>query len=141
MGCDIHAHVEVRIDDEWHHYNALSIDRNYALFAVIAGVRGEEEALFEPRGLPEKLSVVTQVDVRRCGIDGHTHSWLNPDELDDVVNKMKELAVKEGWKLDCFWQSRNFGYLFGNDLQDFMKYPEDYPKAVQGARLVFWFDC
>ena len=39
MGCDIHAHVEIKIGGTWHHYNKLGLQRNYELFQAMAEQR------------------------------------------------------------------------------------------------------
>ena len=43
MGCDIHAHFEIKVDGEWLHYSQANINRNYRLFEKMAGVRGENK--------------------------------------------------------------------------------------------------
>ncbi len=37
MGCDIHLHTEVKIANVWHRYGCPSVDRNYRVFAKMAG--------------------------------------------------------------------------------------------------------
>ena len=39
MGCDIHAHLEIKIDGKWLYYSPVNINRNYNVFAKTAGVR------------------------------------------------------------------------------------------------------
>lgn len=82
MGCDIHAYVEVV--DHYpdgcsfaHGFAALEMDRNYGLFAVLAGVRNDDSIrpLSEPRGVPPDLSSLASDDY-----------WLMVDD---------ELAAKE----------------------------------------------
>lgn len=63
MGCDIHAHFEIKINSRWEHYSSLNIERNYELFGYIAGVRGDNKPVVEPKGLPNSLlSVITVID-------------------------------------------------------------------------------
>ena len=82
MGCDIHCHAEVKINGKWEHYSTPQFERNYRIFEKMAGVRGDEEnAISAPKGLPEDCSVVTMLDSRRWGADGHSHSWLSADEI------------------------------------------------------------
>lgn len=67
MGADIHMYVEYRNKERsqeelklgrkpyWHCYgDRINPGRNYALFAVLAGVRGQYEDSFIPKGKLEK---------------------------------------------------------------------------------------
>lgn len=122
MGCDIHAHIEVKLDDKWEHYSHLYIERSYALFGKIAGVRSDEfDPVAEPRGLPEDMSVVTAFDAKLWEGDMHSTGWLTADEMEDV-RKWYQQRVGYGYP------GAPFGYLFGNYF------------AEKECRLVFWFD-
>jgi hypothetical protein len=144
MGCDIHAHGEVKINGEWHHWSQPYISRRYSLFARMANVRNHEgddwiEPISKPRGLPEDVTYLTKFDSDRWGVDGHSHSWLSGEELDQL-EKWTDAEFKkyetEGWWNLCH---HAIGYVFGNGW-DVKKYPNDYPDGVEDARLVFWFD-
>lgn len=142
MGCDIHAHLEVKIEGIWHHYSTPNIRRNYNLFAKMAGVRNYTEGpdaivpISNPKGLPEQMSFITWFDYKmRWESDGHSMSWLDGDELDYLESWFDSQQQKD----EIFAFSRMFGYLFGNGF-NVKKYPSDYPKGVEDARLVFWFD-
>jgi hypothetical protein len=128
MGCDIHVHVEVKINGKWQHYNHPRINRNYALFSRLAGVRGELEPITRPRGIPKNATWMTKFDFKRMGTDAHTPSWISGEEV--------EALQAEGF-LDSF---KELGYIFGNGF-GVKGYPEDYPEGVEDSRLVFWFDC
>jgi hypothetical protein len=140
MGCDIHAHVEVKIDGQWKHWSNLNIRRCYELFAKMANVRNYEyddervEPIAEPRGLPLDMTDLTAMDANRWGCDGHSHSWLSGSEMKVVQKWIGELYPK----CSDFWAV--FGYVGGN-------YPWDYEcedcKIHPGwtdSRVVFWFD-
>lgn len=122
MGCDIHAHVEVKINGKWEHYNAPYIGRDYELFGNLAGVRRLTTPVVPPRGFPDDASEVTALDFRRWGVDAHTPSWLTRDEVLKVP----------AWNT----RDRELGYLFGNGWERF----EDDEDPFEDARLVFWFD-
>lgn len=126
MGCDIHMHVEVRLrasDATWHHWSAPTVRRNYALFAKMAGVRGDEDPIAQPRGLPRDASVVTAWASELYGEDGHTHSYLTNVEIEE---------------LRVWWQrehSRDYGTWFENAIMGSAP-----PEKACEVRLVFWFD-
>lgn len=121
MGCDIHLFREKRVggkwvaEDEWVDgsvdWEKRFTDRNYNLFAILAGVREREipPYKFEPRGLP--LNVCNEIAEHsgEYGGDGHSHSYLYLHELKELraflaeqthtVSGMKnkdELAALEG---------------------------------------------
>lgn len=139
MGCDIHLHVEVKIEGRWEHLNAPSVPRHYRLFAHMAGVRNYIDhdpitPIAEPRGLPSDTTAITQFDYKRWEGDAHSASHLNAVEILDLKKRMSEEFSRwdEANALGC--------YLFDNDLSGFVEYPEDNPVGLEDVRLVFWFD-
>lgn len=81
MGCDISAAVE-RWGSEapgpacWRFHQALTLNRNYHLFSILAGVRRDHEPIAPPRGLP------TDLDPESCTKPWHkdpTHPYHHPD--------------------------------------------------------------
>lgn len=139
MGCDIHVHVEIKIGGKWHHYSQPDVDRNYTLFARMAGVRNGNmvDPIAEPRGLPEDVSYTTRFVREYDGVDGHSDSWLSADEVVGLGEWMREQAKQ--WGADHYSIESQFGYIFGNGW-DIKKYPNDYPSQLEDARIVFWFD-
>lgn len=146
MGCDIHAHVEVKVDGKWHHYNAPRIERNYKLFSKMAGVRAYDDTvkpIAPQRGLPSRLSFTTRYDAKHYGSDGHSHSWLKSEEVAELCDWMEAEEKKLNPK-HFYYAEKELGYVFGNGW-DFKKYQKDgvlegMPKGFEDARLVFWFD-
>lgn len=141
MGCDIHAHVEVKINGQWHHYNHPSASRRYALFARMADVRNSSgvEPISPPRGLPPDASCKTRFDHdERWGSDAHSESWLTADEVAGLEQWLRQ-GADHGYPDADYCVESDFGYIFGNGWE-IAKYPNDYPKALEDARLVFWFD-
>lgn len=134
MGCDIHAHVEIKVKGKWLHYSVPSIRRNYDLFAYMANVRNNEDnpimPLCIPRGLPDDISDITKHSAEDWGEDGHDHSWLSSEEMDVVENWMMDKGYLKIWE-------PVFGYLEGNGFL----YKDEWPDWIEDARLVFWFDC
>lgn len=143
MGCDIHLHMEVKINGKWHHYGAPSVDRMYALFAKMAGVRNRDseiKPIAKPRGVPADATELTQFDCARWSSDGHSHSWLDAPEIAQVIEWIKTELGQRGFGNVWDWQSKNFGYVFGNGWDGFNKYPEDRPQGLEDIRWIFWFD-
>lgn len=140
MGSDIHAHVEIKIGGEWHHYNHPSANRRYALFSRMANVRnsGKIDAISEPRGLPDDITFMTRFDRERWEGDAHSESWLSAEEVAALDKWMREGIAKE-YPTDHYNIESDFGYIFGNGW-NIKKYPNDYPPGLEDARLVFWFD-
>jgi len=145
MGCDIHAHVEVKIYGEWEHLNAPQLSRDYAMFGKMAGVRSSSETpISEPKGLPEDMSFITRLEAERYGEDGHSHSWLSAEEMCQLSEWLtrRSKATKDYYfeKDFGYYFEKDFGYLFSNGWDVFTKYKEDKPIWLEDARLVFWFD-
>jgi hypothetical protein len=142
MGCDIHAHTEVKINGVWHHYSTLHIRASYALFSRMANVRndmpgrGHIDPISEPRGLPEDISFITKFDNDLWGTDGHSNSWLSGAEMEGL----EAWWQAQSWaKSSATFVYDTFGYLFGNGWY-VSEYPDDHPEGVEDARVVFWFD-
>lgn len=110
MGCDIHLYCEVKKHvngveqwvnvDHWqvnpyfdptsgsekeYIHKPVYTDRNYSLFARLAGVRNSFldriEPIDKPRGMPDNVSVHTNKECERWDCDGHSHSWFTMREL------------------------------------------------------------
>ena len=85
MGCDIHAHFEIKVKNKWLHYDKPNLERNYQLFGKMAGVRGDEKPIVLPRGLPDNISDVTELESKWQEGDAHTHSWFNAKEIKEII--------------------------------------------------------
>ena len=153
MGCDIHAHLEVKlisknfrdqvraaITDElrWHYYSPVKIERNYEIFAKMAGVRnnGDIEPIAMPRGIPDDISLITRMNYEQLGSDGHSYSWLDVDELIELKEFYKS-TLSIGPLSQCPFLGV---WVFRNEIDDYKKYPDEFPPEVADIRLVFWFD-
>lgn len=130
MGCDIHAHFEIKVDGEWLHYSQPHIHRNYELFGKMAGVRGDEQPVSLAKGLPKDMSKTTILESIWLGADGHSHSWLNSKEIAEVI-KFHESQTDPSI---AYKVSHEHGW------DSFEKYRDDYPEEIEDIRLVFWFD-
>jgi len=86
MGCDIHASLEVKIGDKWHHFSTVHIRRNYDLFSRMCPIdgRGECHPIADERPFPSDLSMVGKMLMDNE--DYHTFSYLDEHELDQLIN-------------------------------------------------------
>ena len=134
MGCDIHLHTEVKIHGKWEHYGSPNVPRDYGLFALMAGVRkgNDDKPISLPRGLPKDVSTLTKFASDYMGSDGHSHSYLNANEI--II--LEKYYADQGEH----WPERRWGYLFGNSWGGFIIYPEERPSGIEDVRFVFWFD-
>lgn len=64
MGCDIHVNLEHRKRGTGHWstlgFHDFSLDRNYKIFGLLAGVRDEEQPHIPPRGMPNDPALATR---------------------------------------------------------------------------------
>lgn len=140
MRCDIHLHTEVKVQGVWQHYGHPNIDRRYGLFAKMAGVRDcpawKTEPISAPKGVPHDMSIVTAISHENWMDDGHSHSWLDAQEICALEDWYRE-------KIQGEWEDRfdsQFGCLFGNQWSDFVRYRNEVPEQIEDIRFVFWFD-
>lgn len=131
MGCDVHMHIEIKIQGTWEHWGNPQVPRNYEVFARLAGVRGDAEPIDRPRGLPGDATTATQWDSYRWGDDAHSHSWISSAEAADLM------SWSDAEKLDYH---RRWDWVAGTDFRGFIDFPDDRPKGLDDFRLVFWFD-
>lgn len=136
MGCDIHMHIEVKIDGRWEHLTSPDIARNYSLFSRMAGVRQDTRESIEPisypRGLPGDCNALTKLESDRWGTDGHSHSWLSFDEIKTIV---------DGFGIQVFVPLSQFSAPFGTFLLgNYVQHKESWIEYVEDVRFVFWFD-
>ncbi len=111
MGCDIHFYVEARkdADSPWVTADHWEVDdialgpevprrfefytgRHYALFSLLAGVRGDGHPLIEPRGVPEDACPEYRAAAANYGSDGHTHHWYTLAELEASAEAIRAVS-------------------------------------------------
>jgi hypothetical protein len=70
---------------EWFCAGELYVERDYELFSVLAGVRGDAPAISQPRGVPKDASSAFRGFAKQISeeLPGavHSHSWLTLAEL------------------------------------------------------------
>jgi len=147
MGCDIHPHLEVKLNGEWKYFSPLDMWRSYSTFAKMANVRNWEEGpipISPPKGLPNDVAFMTKFFSDYDGVDGHSHSWLGLDEIIELLKFFDDEGLKKPWGScteDDSYKWADFGvWLFGKSISGLKKYPGDYPKELEDVRMVFWFD-
>jgi len=154
MGCDIHVHIEMQASDgTWHRaediiqnpyyepgetyhgntpetYDSWYWSRNYALFSILAGVRGNGPPIVEPRGLPDDAgqSVLEEWDEGGMSVDWHTPHWYSLKELEDNIDRFKDAEV--------------YGQQFIDDVIVRMRTLADEELDGDGEKIRFvaWFD-
>lgn len=110
-------------------------NRDYAFFAALAQVRGEDDQGYEARGFPEDMSELSQY-VLGDDDDLHSASWLTAKELAPPL-----LRVKEG----VTTSTRVHDKLLGVDEEEFTvlhRWIDDdiTPENIDEWRIVFAFD-
>lgn len=139
MGCDIHAFIERRAvaarstDHRWEFVMADRGDprwgdRNYQLFAALAGVRGEGP---DAKGLPTDISDLVQEERALIADDGHSDSW------------------HEFWEALALWiefddqnHTTNEQHRLHNVTRDVQAWQMFGHVPLEGYdyRIVYWFD-
>lgn len=143
MGCDIHFHTEVKINNRWEHYGHPYVSRNYQLFALLADVRnsaGAIQPISKPKGLPKNVSLVTGLSRKYWGADGHSDSWLSATEIVKFEDQWRLLHADKKWGEFPDIEHHLIGYLENSSWAGFVKSPNERPKHIQDIRWVFWFD-
>ena len=136
MGCDIHLHIELKHENgEWHHYGAPDVDRWYALFEKMAGVRGSlDNAISLPKGLPEDASTITKAEFEYWKDEAHSISWLSSDEIIELENWLSAFYDLEQDILHMYLNGQKITSYFKYDYSNFPVY------GYTDVRFVFWFD-
>lgn len=136
MGCDMHLHIEVKLDGKWEHRGNPSIRRDYRMFAKMVGVRQSDKnpstSISSPNGLPSDLTRATQYEVDYEGADGHDHSWFNLQQIKQLTDWYGETYSPE---THPFGLEGVVGYFLGNDWS-----LSKYHPRITDIRFVFWFD-
>jgi len=151
MGCDIHFHIEIKTGtDIWHHYSAPDIDRNYAFFGFLAGVRNSEikPIKTDDDKLPVDASFITKLNYYHWEGCCHNIRVFGQKEIKQMYDRWQEYKKYIGHENKFFepeWHVLKT-YLFGNSfvLPDKEKYEEngynDPLKYIEDIRFIFWFD-
>lgn len=153
MGCDIHMYVEKLQNEEQQDFedkkpwreiyrpvqrifsdniSAWDINyygyenRNYTLFAILAGVRNYKdwEPIHEPKGIPDDCSPFVLSEYKDWDTDGHSHSWFTLQEL-----------------LDYDWgQISEVKKYCSPFIDTTIERLKELGEVYENIRIVFWFD-
>lgn len=136
MGCDIHAHIELKINGKWEHYSNPQIKRWYTLFNKIAGVRSDSSiTIVPPRGVPDDMSLVTKLCWNHEKKDSHTPTWLDKEEFLEVIEWANAECPFQDWKGQ--FEHEQVGYITGNT---FHLHKGSVPSEIEDVRFICWFD-
>jgi hypothetical protein len=88
MGCDIHAWLEIRYDNQWStpDSKALDLDRAYDTFGLFFGVRNQANLspVAERRGFPHDASALVCQEYQKWSDDAHSVSWLTWADVESM---------------------------------------------------------
>ena len=133
MSCGINVHVEVKIKNSWHHLSTPFIRSDYQLFSIMAGVRGDEEPIVKPKGLPRDVTNLTLKHFNSKICDWHHASWFNYDE----IKELKSILDKTNGLMNSIFMD-SFGYVFGYSITSDETLKDYFD--IDDVRFVFWFD-
>jgi hypothetical protein len=144
MGCDIIIRTEVKRNGKWtsgdfykktgKKFQIIEIydGRSYSLFTILADVRnynGVMKPISKPRGIPEDASEEYKKLCESWVVDGHSHSYLTLQEMEEYFDKYRNVV--------------NHSFISLVDrLRNRLKehYPYDYSDHTEDIRIVFFFD-
>ena len=139
MGCDIHLHIEVKINNKWEHYSRPQIKRAYSLFGKMANVRNDNrhiDPLNFNKGIPEDITSLTFLELNDLNKDCyHNHAWLNQKEIEKLTEWYELYSSRNRvfFENDCI-----HCYLFGKSFYDYPREEDEY--KIQDVRFIYWFD-
>jgi hypothetical protein len=113
----------------WHANN-----RNYELFAALAGVRGDGP---EPRGIPDDVSVLALHMIEGWGEDGHSHTWMLMDEALPLFLTTGQLGSLTGTVIEAM-KSGSIEAALTPYMEHFWNVGEE--DSLSDFRLIAWFD-
>lgn len=150
MGIDLYIHVEVKIDNQWHHltqkmFFCLTTDHNYQLFLKLGwkSKKDQEEkgsgAITTAKGLPNDATIITRLLAVVHDSRSYGHSWLSSTEVAELEDWWDKERQKEGDLIPSL--SSQLGWLFNNRYKGFVDptLRSDYPNELENFRWVFWF--
>ncbi len=131
-----------KYDESWNNFGGrINPGRNYDMFGILAsGVRTDWNKSFNPRGLPNKISLTIEEDLHNpiyndkhnicnrddvINPDSHSHNYLSVDEYNQALKWYRE-------------QTKSKPPLEYKVLLKLMRELEN--KKQNEVMIVFWFD-
>ena len=140
MGCDIHFHIEVKVNGSWEHYGSPDINREYNVFAILGNVRGGEHGTFIPvsdhRGIPEDATIITKMCYEDIADDAHGMSYIDRNEFHILQERLNKLNGSDP-SHDLEYHLLHT-YLMGNSFE-YAEYKSNLYE-LEDVRFIFWFD-
>jgi hypothetical protein len=125
MGADIHPYLEIKVNGKWELVGGLTESRNYSVFSLLAGVRGDDAPIFSQADyLPNDVSVELEKYYESWIDDAHSLTVINYEDL-FLIDK----AVAEEQAI-----------LMNSFVGKWMKIIEKCMVFAEDARVVMWFD-
>lgn len=143
MGANIHVHIEVKINGQWHHYAAPIVRRDYQLFAAVNGLRAEDirpsnrpNAISTHHKLPGDISLITRLSLEEDRGRGlHDFGYLTSNDLVVLQNELYRIrpeVYRTGFdELDLEYSIFRT-YVNGSTIASHPGYED--------ARVVYWYD-
>ena len=145
MGVDIHTILQVKKQNKWETIAKNVYDgRNYELFGILAGVRGQAEPIVEPRGYPKGFLVddenMTPIDeggfLDSYWMGEFGHSWLTLAEL----NSKLENDIYSAGECNEEYEDYFIGLRYLVSKMIVLAFDQGYVEDFENVRLVFGFD-
>jgi hypothetical protein len=108
--------------------------RNYALFAALAGVRGDGPT---PKGVPYDASDLALMMIDSWADDGHSHTWMMMDEALPIFVMHGQFGPQAAAVLSAF--ANGTDHALDAYMENFWSLNYDDEK-LSDFRLILWFD-
>lgn len=142
MGQNIHAHIEVKIYDEWHHFAAPRVVRDYKLYGLLGSNRAEDAGLTPiegiTMGMPIDASTLTRVcleqDAQRYGREAIRKEirHIGPEQIRALQEAYEKARPGKGWQETDLEEGIFHAYINGNAIASH--------DGFDDVRIIYWFD-
>jgi len=158
MGCDMHLHVEVKIEGEWHHYSRPEVfNAVNAFYAFMGSERGFDfdiKPMIAPRGMPKDATAITKLMESDWEGDSYSHSYVMGDELAEldkcwnrIAEDLKREFPEEGEPTDKRYDieadilqcNHAFIHRYTHPLLEEERKHFPFDLAIEDVRWVYWF--
>lgn len=133
MGTTMHAHIEVKKGNEWLHFNAPDVERDYLLFLTMGCNRAKEyyphvKDMMTEHKLPDDMAPVTRFcyDIDKQYYRIHSECFITSDDL----RKLQQYWRDMGWNYDM---EEIFHTYIGCNAIAAHNYFDD-------SRIILWYD-